>query len=215
MICGDEWDAPILLGNPLKNWKLFCDGLGLLDKKGNPNRNVSYLLDFAGYKEKGGEIETASHYREVKKVSITKTHTEIDAIYKEAGGEELSTAKEVKESVQKQKVWVQPLFEKEVGKEPHTTFSSMAYGAELNKKMPVPTEPEWKSFYRAVASCVHTDKGGDNNHILILNQLNEMYELVFSHARELEERTKWNIDYKIWKEDNGYKDDFVKEEELK
>ena len=34
-----------------QKWLSFCDTLNLLDKNGNQIRNVSYLLDFAGYKE--------------------------------------------------------------------------------------------------------------------------------------------------------------------
>ena len=53
--------------------------ISCIDKNGEPKRNVSYLLDFAGYKEQeeklieAGEditpIETASHYREAKKAT--------------------------------------------------------------------------------------------------------------------------------------------------
>jgi len=214
IICDDEWDAAQLTHKTSKKWKDFLHVLNLIGKDGAVSKNVLYLLDFAGYKESGGKIETASHYREVKKVSSTKTHTEIDAMYDEAGGEALVTAKEVKKGVQKQKVWVQPLFEKEVGKEPRITLSSVAYGMEINNTMPTPTPEEWKSFYRTVASCVHPDKGGNSEHTAILTQLNKMYQLVFTHEKEVSKKNEWNADYKMWKEDKGYKDEFIKEEEL-
>ncbi len=208
LICGDEWNANKMTNKVSSKWKDFLMNINCKQV------NASYLLDFAGYKEAGGKIETASHYREVKKVSTTKTHTEIDAMYDEAGGDELGTAREVKESVQKQKVWVQPLFEKVVGAEPKVSLSSMAYGMKLNDSMPTPSETEWKSFYRTVAACVHPDKGGSQEHTALLTQLNEMYQIVFTQNKEVEKQKKWNADYKIWKEDRGYKDDFIKEDEL-
>lgn len=218
LICGDEkdkngvpmWCRPKLPNAISQKWKDFWSMLG------TTKSNVNYLLDFAGYKERGGEIETASHYREVKKLATDKKDVEeIDAIYKEAGGEDLSTAKEVKEAVQKSKVWVQPLFEKEVGKQPQVSMSSMMFGLKLQEAIPEPSESEWKSFYRAVASCIHPDKGGSAEHTAILTQLNKMYQLIFSHRKEVKLQEEWWRDYKLWKEDRGYESDFIDEDKLK
>ncbi len=79
LICGDEWNTKILPQASAAKWKLFLQSISCIDKNGEPKRNVSYLLDFAGYKEQeeklieAGEditpIETASHYREAKKAT--------------------------------------------------------------------------------------------------------------------------------------------------
>jgi len=51
IICGDEWNAKILPQTSAAKWKLFLQSISCIDKNGEPKRNVSYLLDFAGYKE--------------------------------------------------------------------------------------------------------------------------------------------------------------------
>ena len=61
LICDEEWNAVKLTVPVSKKWLLFLETVSLIDKKGFAKANVSYLLDFAGYKEAGGEIETASH----------------------------------------------------------------------------------------------------------------------------------------------------------
>ena len=48
MICGDEWDAPRLSGASRKNWGIFLESLNC--ERSTANK----LLDFAGYKERGG-----------------------------------------------------------------------------------------------------------------------------------------------------------------
>ena len=81
LICGDEWNKEIkTMSNSLgEKWKSFLHELNLIDKNGIIVRNVRFLLDFAGYKEAESnliqqgipveEITTASHYREVKKLT--------------------------------------------------------------------------------------------------------------------------------------------------
>ena len=66
------------------------------DKNGAASRTVRDLLDFAGYKERGGEIETASHYREVKKLTgATNKEPETEAQYRNLGkGTESTSALE-------------------------------------------------------------------------------------------------------------------------
>ncbi len=44
LICGDEWDAKRLSSSLKKKWEEFFLSLGASE------RNVAYLLDFAGYK---------------------------------------------------------------------------------------------------------------------------------------------------------------------
>jgi len=58
LICGDEWNAKKLSNNISKKWLSFLETIDLVDKVGSQKMNVNYLLDFAGYKEDGGEIET-------------------------------------------------------------------------------------------------------------------------------------------------------------
>lgn len=219
LICGDEWNLDMpQIGRSLRSkWSDFLSVIGLLTiggtRDGMPKTNVKYLLDFAGYKERGGEIETASHYREVKKVASSKSdEKEIDALYHESGGAELKTAREVKEAVQEKKISVYQLFTEEVGEEPRADLSSMMAGVKIQEAMPNPTESEWKDFYRTVANCIHPDKGGREEHATILTQLNTMYQIMFKHNKQVAINKAWWADYKIWKEDNGYTSEFIKEE---
>ncbi len=53
-ICGNEWDAERMTKVYRKKWVDFFGKLDITE------RNVQYLLDFAGYKEKGGKIDKAS-----------------------------------------------------------------------------------------------------------------------------------------------------------
>ena len=79
LICGDEWNAKRLTKSREKSWNIFLQAIDSVEADGKPKRNVKYLLDFAGYKEaeqnlidEGIEVETidtASHYREVKKLT--------------------------------------------------------------------------------------------------------------------------------------------------
>jgi len=93
LICGDEWDAKKPTKAIGEKWVKFYSMLGA--KK----ENVNKLLDFAGYREGGGKIEKASHYRETKKITVgvekKPTAQEVDEKYDELGGEKLETAKAI------------------------------------------------------------------------------------------------------------------------
>jgi len=58
LLCGDEWDSKKPTKVIGKKWSDFLSVINC------QKANANYLLDFAGYKEDGGTIDTASHYRE-------------------------------------------------------------------------------------------------------------------------------------------------------
>lgn len=220
LICGDEWDKTNTgISKPVfSQWLDFLKNLNLtyiVNNTVQPKVAVRNLLDFAGYKERGGEIETASHYREVKKV-VGKDVEDIDRTYKEAGGEDLNTAKEVKEAVSKvsKKIWVQELFEKEAGKCPDSGKNTMALGVLALEKLPSVSEAQWKEFYRKMSRCVHPDHGGTDEDMAILASINNMITTVIAENKKTALAKEWQRDYEQWKKDHGYKDEFIDEEDL-
>jgi len=51
VICGDEWNSTKLTDANRKNWISFLRSIDLYDDKNTRAKaNVSYLLDFIGYK---------------------------------------------------------------------------------------------------------------------------------------------------------------------
>ncbi len=215
LICRDEWDFKKLSRSTEKSWGVFLDTIGLKGDSGR--RQANYLLDFAGYKEDGGKIETASHFREVKKVSTTKTQTEIDELYDDAGGEELTTAKEVKEGLltTPKTVYVRHLFEDEAGKCPERGANSTRLGTMMLQKTPSITAGEWKKWYHKVSLCLHPDHNKDSSDdMAILASINEMIQTVVDANKKNKEADLWEADFKMWKEDRGYKSDIIKEDEL-
>ncbi len=211
LICGKENYRKPLTNIISEKWTNFYLMLGA--KK----NNVDKLLAFAGYKEDGGKIETASHYREVKKVSATKTQTEIDELYDDAGGEELTTAKEVKEGLltTPKTVYVRHVFEDEAGKCPERGANSMRLGTIMLQKTPSVTSGEWKKWYHKVSLCLHPDHNKDSSDdMAILASINEMIQTVIDANKKNKESDLWEADFKMWKEDKGYKSDIVRENEL-
>lgn len=233
IICGDYWDKdPSKIkkengraeaSNRYKNYQDFLKRIKCT------NANSSYLLDFAGYKEaeevliaEGADItpiDTASHYREVKKQTEEKTPEAISKTYTEAvehTGSVPKTAVAVKEAVAKtgERVYVQDIFEDEVGKRPEVLYAQMFFGNEVLKKVPSVTPAQWKKFYRNVAACVHPDKGGTEQDMEVLARLNEMMNLVIDQTKSILERKAWDKDYIQWKTDKGYESDWVNESEL-
>ncbi len=220
LICGDEWNAPKLTNNISKKWKGFLETLNLLDKKGSQKMNVSYLLDFAGYKEveakliEEGEdiipIGTASHFRETKKHSEHKDHLDVAIEYTDAvhANNDVvpKTAEEVKEVVLKaeNKVSSEAVFMDEFPQYQDIPqgVSDMKYGLDLMKLLPDPDKKAWKSFYHTVARCLHPDTGGSVDDMAILTRLNEMYSFVHNQS-EIKQRKDEKMDhYKIWCKDH-------------
>ena len=84
----------------------------------------------------------------------------------------------------------------------------------LVENIPEVNRTEWKSFYRKLSHCIHPDKEEDTGMQSILNDFDKMMTILFKQEKAVQERRDWNSDYEQWKEDHGYKDDFIKEEEL-
>jgi len=111
LICGDEWNKRNMSGNPRKKWADFLITIQC------SSQQSGLLLDFAGYKEaeqnlidEGVDvtpIDTASHYREAKKLSDISGHEAVSTTYTQAveanGGVVPKTAKEVVTVVQASK----------------------------------------------------------------------------------------------------------------
>lgn len=221
MKCEDEWDKPRgnMSDSARSKWDFFLETLNLLSKRKDgrieEKTTVRELLEFAGYKERGGEIETASHYREVKKVTGSKDEKVIDKAYSDAGGKELKTAREVKEKViEKCKlVYVRNLYEDEVGSFEDECLSTIQLQESLVENLPEVGRTEWKSFYRKLSHCIHPDKN-DEGMQSILNNFDKMMTILFKQEKAVKERRDWNSDYEQWKDDRGYIDDFVREDEL-
>ena len=180
-ICGEEWNAPKLSNAVSQKWKDFWSMLNITKS------NVNYLLDFAGYKEDGGIIETASHYREVKKIAGDMP---IDEKYKELGGSKLKTAKDIREAEKKKESLSERMqrFAREFPEyaKEKPTVAYMGMGPELMKRLPQVTPTEWKNFYRTTAACIHPDKGGSTENMAILSTLNEMYSFIFENRENIE-----------------------------
>ena len=217
LICNIEWDTP--LGKMSKHfstkWLNFLSTINLtfIDKGKylREKTNVRELLDFAGYKERGGEIETASHYQEVKKITgaTNKEPEKIDEAYRIAGGKELKTAKEVKEKVAEVVEKVNPLkefFKKypEYQKE-EPTISPIALGQFVLNQIPQITRKEWKKTYRTLAACVHPDKGGSDKDMSTLASINKIMETLFENAEKKAFNEKRKKTYAKFCEENGYK----------
>ncbi len=209
-LCGKEWNAVSLTHAKSLKWKEFLNILNLIDKQGKVKVNVRFLLDFAGYKEEGGEIETASHMREVKKIAGPKVE-DIDKAYADAGGSENKSARELKENLTKTKIYVKDIFVREVGAMPETAMTIIQVGAKVLEKLPYMSEDEWKTWYRTASRCMHPDHGGTVHDFSILNSLNEMITVITENTKKQDTYNEWNNDYKQWKEDHGYKTDFTEE----
>lgn len=206
LICGDEWNkAGNLSGSLSKTWQIFLQSVSC------SKQQASYLLDFAGYKEDGGEIETASHYREVKK-RIGTDSSAIDEAYNDAGGKDLKTAKDVAKSIKS--ISVLKLFEQEVGTFESVMLSTMQLQDKLTECIPDVSQEEWKSFYRKVSHCIHPDKGGEEIEMMMLSSFNKMMNILFKQVKEVQKSKEYRADYAQWKEDRGYESDWIKEEEL-
>ena len=209
IICGDEWNKP-LTHQTSKKWKDFLQVLK------TSSQQASYLLDFAGYKEVEEElikegieitpIDTASHFREAKKLSDSKEHGAVATTYTEAvksnNGVKPSTAKEVVEVVQKSKKKVDSeiLFFKDEPQwsERKTGIGAFAVGNAMISHISPIEKDDWKRFYKTVAKCVHPDKGGSEDDMTILAAMNEMMS-VLHKQQEFEQWQKNKLAaYKIW-----------------
>lgn len=237
IICGDEWNATRLTKNIVLKWNTFLGQINLLrttgERIGSATDTVHKLLDFAGYKEKEEEliadgvevtpINTASHYRETKKIAQEDGKTtpeDISKVFTQAvktnDGVIPSTAKEVKEVVAKasRKIYVQELFIKEVGVCPPEAISSMTLGTTILSILPDLSEAQWKKWYRDMSKLIHPDTGGSSSDFAILNTINEAMTLTVENREKKQLRKEWKEDYETWKEDKGYKSDFVDEKDL-
>ncbi len=216
IVCGDEWNSAKLTSTVSQKWLSFLKTVDLIDKRGFAKMNVSYLLDFAGYKEVEEElikegveitpIDTASHFREAKKLSDSKEHGAVATTYTEAvksnNGVKPSTAKEVVEVVQKSKKKVdsEELFFRDEPQwaERKTGIGAFAVGNVMVGHISPIEKDDWKRFYKTVAKCVHPDKGGSEDDMTILAAMNEMMN-VLHKQQEFEQWQKNKLAaYKIW-----------------
>lgn len=161
---------------PKAEWPIFLDKIGMMSDRGGryrPKANVFYLMEFAGYKEEGGAIETASHYREVKKV-VGKDQGKIDEAYKELDSPK--TAKDVKEQVQsRESLWLDAKREEDALLEEFLTLRpdlKVSPYIDSNAQIKIPSRISWKLFFATVSHCIHPDKGGDAEMQDILNNIN-------------------------------------------
>ncbi len=175
-----------------KSWEKWINVLhtiGSIKEDGKINRNVSHLLDFAGYKERGGEIEIASHYREAKKITgATNAEPEkIDKAYEDAGGSELKTAADVKTAmIETQEINPYELFyaQQPEYKTEKPTIAPMAIGSLVIEKLPKISKKQWKKTYRTIATCVHPDKGGSDEDMSAMASFNEIMEMLFTNQEK-------------------------------
>ncbi len=221
IICGEEkYQISDKLAKKEKFWhvwKTFLNSLNLYDNKLNKTSTTTVrLLDFAGYKERGGEIDTASHYREAKKVTGSTDEKVIDAAYKDAGGKDLETAKDVKEKMTKtsKKVFVKDIYEEEVGVFNDECLSTLQLQEDLSMALPETTRTEWKAFYRKMSHCIHPDKNSEDGMQAILNDLDKVMTILFKQENNVQNRREYNSDFRQWKEDRGYESDYILEDEL-
>ena len=210
-LCGEDWNLRQLSKGSREKWSSFLREIDCWNEKvGSQNRNVSYLLDFAGYKEEGGVIETASHYREAKKIAGPNTG-DIDETYKNVGGSENKTAAQLRANLTKKKVYVQDIFIREVGHKPEPSMNQIQIGSKMLDKLPHMTENEWKTWYRTASRCMHPDHGGSEHDFSILNSLNEMITTVVENEKRRVVYNEWAEDFKQWKKDHNYTSDFIEE----
>ncbi len=202
LICDDEWNAKRLTKPYAKKWQDFCITINC------SHQQASYLLDFAGYQEKGGEIETAAHYREVKKITETNDPIIIDQAYNEAGGKELKTAKEVKTEVAATLVKnpyelfynEHPEYNKE---EP--VMSDIQLGNKILSNIPNMNSDTWKTLYRSMSKILHPDVGGSDEAMAMIASVNNMYKMIFKNQEAKDFRTEKNKEYAIFCAEHGYK----------
>ena len=221
IICGDEWNSRKLSNIISKKWLSFCETLGQIDRSGNQTRNISYLLDFAGYKEAEERlieagvdvtpIDTASHYREVKKLSELDSHEAVATTYTQAveanNGEIPSTAKEVKEVVNTSKNKVNSMdlflsdFPEYIGIEP--SHNKLKVDDIISSKLPRPSKDKWKHFYKIVASSIHPDKGGTDDDMAILTGIKEVYDYLHQQDKQNMQMSEKTEKYREWCESKG------------
>ena len=215
LICGDEWNNKQLSHLKSEKWKEFLQTLGC------PYRNSQYLLDFAGYKEaednliaQGIEITpiaTASHYREVKKLTDINTPEAVATTYTQAveanGGNIPRTAKEVKEVINtsKNKISSEELFLREFPEyedieSPHNDLKVDDF---ISRKLPRVSKDKWKHFYKLVAKIIHPDKGGNEDDMSILTGLNEVYDYLRKQEEISNKSDEKYKAYEDWCKDYG------------
>ena len=227
-ICGDEWNAAKITNIAAKNkWFAFLLSLGLSDprREYSEGRTARRLLEFAGYKEAGGTIETASHFREVKKIVESSKPEMIDPIYKEAGGPSIVTAKEVKEKIIS--TISQPLSKEEIiaKPEPVIDIKSVELFLEtypeyenidqplMNKELenqifqalPDIDKESWKIFYKKLSKIIHTDLGGQDNDMQILSSFNNIMNKKYINLKLEEKVSERDSKYEKFCKEHNYR----------
>jgi hypothetical protein len=214
ILLGDEWNRQRLTDELTSKWKSFLTQINC------PHNTASNLLDFAGYKEAEAnliqqgilveEITTASHYREVKKLTDVPTHEAVATIYTQAvesnNGDKPKTAKEVKEIVVKSinKISVINLWIREEKPEPEKEANNISALATASKMLPDVDRDVWKDFYRTISKVVHPDKGGSEEHMSILSAFNEVMTYLFKNEENRLFNRRRNESFMVWCAKRGY-----------
>jgi len=221
MICGDEWNAKKMSKYGEKKWSIFLQSIDLLEKSGKPKRNVNYLLDFAGYKEveerliESGEdiepIQTASHYREVKKIAntpedVAKTYTEVV----KSNGEKPKTANDVRAALAESYeqlpagVYFEKIVAPELGVEQPDVeggaFSHAVFSQKVVEKLP--EIDTWKEAYKKLATMLHPDKGGDEFLMEVIMRINDVYKDISKFQNAMVKREEYAKAFRDWKKNN-------------
>jgi len=220
LICGDEWNAVSLTNENSSKWKEFLKYLDLIQPSGKPKVNVSYLLDFAGYKEIEENftdvtpIANAGQFREVKKLSetndpreIAKLNTEIvEAI--EGAGEKV-TASSIKEFAL---VNVEEQFKKEFNLEKPVVTNFFENMTDLTNMINEIDFTHYKTVYKELSKIYHPDKnnGSDHEVMAFMNSLNELFKFVTKRRKSVVMKEEYMKQYEEWKEKKGYESDYIK-----
>ena len=190
----------------IESFGKFCQKIDEFEFRDNvpyPSSRVYRLLDFAGYKEEGGVIETASHYREVKKV-VGRDTAKIDEVYEELDSPK--TAKDVKEQVQSvESKWLEDRKKEEILLEQflelRPDLKVKAY-EDSKTEIAVPTKEAWKKFFGVVSHCVHPDKGGEEYLQDILNNINAYMRNEIARDANRASKDLLNKEFSIFKRSN-------------
>ncbi len=222
--CGSEWNAKSLSDKVRPKWKTFLVQLELWrEEYDKPKANVNYLLDFVGYKEAGGEIETSSQYREVKKIAKQiepdlkqeDLPEAIDNIYKEIGGPANTTAKAIKEAgsellVEKSKedpkmvetVMISLAYKNAFGKPPeHKYGNAFGIDKDMVEALPTISRKEWKKIYLKLSNLLHPDKGGSADEMAVISQFNKTLEIRFVYEDTKKKRQEWTDNLRAWEKE--------------
>lgn len=115
----------------------------------------------------------------------------------------------------KGKVSVRLIFSKLTGDCPATGASPSVTGPKVMNELSSIDGDEWKRLYRKLADLLHPDKKGATEDMTILNAINNAMNTIYTEGKKSESAEAWEDDYKQWKKDRGYENDFVPENQIK